>query len=151
MSATAAFTVSSTTTGLGTNLTSCPRSSVRRFATGARESSGFGSPFGLPRCEQRMIFPPSAISFLIVGRAATRRFSSVILPSCRGTLKSHLTRTLWPFTLISSTDFLFNPMLIFLQIHKKWARSKSDRTLTESICVIAKCNNLLHTLTYRLN
>ena len=53
--------------------------------------------------------------------------------------------------MISSTDFLFNPMLIFLQIHKKWARSKSDRTLTESICVIAKCNNLLHTLTYGLN
>ena len=66
-------------------------------------------------------------------------------------LCSHLGRTLWPFTLISSTDFLFNSMLMFLRIHKKWARSKSDRTLTESICVIAKCNNLLHTLTYGLN
>ena len=35
--------------------------------------------------------------------------------------------------MISSTDFLFNPMLIFLQIHKKWARSKSDRTLRWSL------------------
>ena len=31
--------------------------------------------------EQRITFPPSAISFLIVGRAATIRFSSVIFPS----------------------------------------------------------------------
>ena len=29
-----------------------------------------------------------------------------------------------------------------------YARSISDRTLTESICVIAQYNNLLHTLAY---
>ena len=53
-----------------------------------------------------------AINFLIVGSAATRRFSSVILPSFNGTLKSHLQRTRCPFTLISSTDFLFNDITI---------------------------------------
>ena len=120
MSATAAFTVSSTTTGLGTNFTSCPRSSESLTATGARESSGFGSPFGLPRCEQRITFPPSAISFLIVGSAATRRFSSVIFPSISGTLKSHLTRTFFPFTLISSTDFLLSIILPPVYISFKW-------------------------------
>ena len=56
-------------------------------ATGARDSSGFGSPLGFPRWEQRITFPPSAISFLMVGRAATRRFSSVILPSLKGNVK----------------------------------------------------------------
>ena len=66
------------------------------------------SHLGMPKCEQRITFPPSAINFLIVGSAATRRFSSVIFPSCNGTLKSHLTNTFLPFTLISSTDFLFN-------------------------------------------
>ena len=70
--------------------------------------SGFGSPFGLPRWEQRITLPPSLTSFLMVGRAATRRFSSVIFPSFKGTLKSQRTRTLFPFTLISSTDFLFS-------------------------------------------
>ena len=108
MSATAAFALAPTTSGSAANFTSCPRSSESRTATGARDNSGTGCPFGFPRCEQRMTFPPSAISFLIVGSAATRRFSSVIFPSISGTLKSHLTRTFFPFTLISSTDFLFN-------------------------------------------
>ena len=95
--------------------TSCPRSSVNLLATGAKESSGFGSPFGLPRWEQRITFPPSAISFLMVGSAATRRFSSVIFKSAsNGTLKSQRTNTFLPFTLISSTDFLFNILTSFL-------------------------------------
>ena len=38
-----------TTSGSLTNFTSCPSNSVRRFATGARDNSGFGSPFGFPR------------------------------------------------------------------------------------------------------
>ena len=90
---------------------------------GAREiSDRMGSIFGtrgymqvqninnpaFPRCEQRITFPPSAISFLIVGRAATSLFSSVISPFFNGTLKSHLQSTRLPLTLISSTDFLFN-------------------------------------------
>ena len=41
------------------------------------------------------------------------RVSSVIFPSFNGTLKSHLTSTLLPFTLMSSTDFLFNSALIY--------------------------------------
>ena len=47
------------------------RHSERRFATGARDISGLGSPFGLPRWEQRITLPPSAMSFLMVGSAAT--------------------------------------------------------------------------------
>ena len=83
--ATAAFALAPTTSGSAANFTSCPRSSESRTATGARDNSGTGCPLGFPRCEQRMIFPPSAISFLIVGSAATRRFSSVIFPSMKGT------------------------------------------------------------------
>ena len=111
IASTAAFAFSPTTVGSAANFTSCPNNSDNLAATGANDNSGFGSPFGLPMCEQRITFPPSAINFLIVGRAATRRFSSVIFPSTIGTLKSHLTKTLRPFTLISSTDFLLSIML----------------------------------------
>ena len=51
---------------------------------------------------------------------ATRRFSSVIFPSISGTLKSHLTRTFFPFTLISSTDFLLSIILPPVYISFKW-------------------------------
>ena len=109
IASTAALTVSSTTSRLGTNLTSCPRSSVSLLATGARVLVCLSSSvLTFPRCEQRITFPPSAISFLIVGRAATSLFSSVISPFFNGTLKSHLQSTRLPLTLISSTDFLFN-------------------------------------------
>ncbi len=108
MPSTAAFAFGPTTSGSAANFTSWPSSSERRTATGANDNSGFGSPFGLPRWEQRITLPPSPINFLIVGSAATRRFSSVIFPSFNGTLKSQRTRTFFPFTLISSTDFLFS-------------------------------------------
>ena len=111
IAATAALALSPTTVSSAANLTSCPRSSVSLFATGASENALSG-PFGLPRCEQRITLPPSLISFLIVGSAATRRFSSVILPSISCTLKSHLTRTLLSFTLISSTDFLLSILIL---------------------------------------
>ena len=108
IASTAALAFGPTTSGSAANFTSCPRSSESLTATGANDNSGFGSPFGFPRCEQRITFPPSAINFFIVGKAATKRFSSVIFPSCNGTLKSQRTNTLCPFTLISSTDFLLS-------------------------------------------
>ena len=77
-------------------------------ATGASESSGTTDPFGLPRCEQRITLPPSAISFLIVGNDETILVSSVITPLSSGTLKSHLRRTLSPDTLMSSIVFLLS-------------------------------------------
>ena len=107
IASTAALALSPTTVSSAANLTSFPRSSDNLFATGASEKTGSG-PFGLPRCEHRITFPPSLISLFIVGRAATRRVSSVILSPSNGTLKSHLQRTLLPLTLISSTDFLLS-------------------------------------------
>ena len=112
MAATAFFAFSPTTLSSAANTTSLPRCSDSLLATGARLSSGLGSPFGLPRCEQRMTLPPSAMSFLMVGRAATIRFSSVISPFLSGTLKSQRTRTRLPFTLRSSTVFLFNTDIV---------------------------------------
>ena len=113
IASTAALAFGPTTSGSAANFTSCPNSSDKRAATGASVFVFLSSSvLTLPRWEQRITLPPSAISFLIVGRAATRRFSSVILPSFNGTLKSHLQRTLSPFTLISSTVFLFNPMIL---------------------------------------
>ncbi len=44
IASTAAFAFGPTTSGSAANFTSCPRSSDNRFATGARDSSGFGSP-----------------------------------------------------------------------------------------------------------
>ena len=107
IASTAALALSPTTVSSAANLTSCPRSSESLLATGAKEKALSG-PFGLPRCEQRITLPPSAINFLIVGRAATRRVSSVILSPSNGTLKSHLHNTLLPLTLMSSTDFLLS-------------------------------------------
>ena len=107
IASTAALALSPTTVSSAANLTSCPRSSESLLATGANENA-LSAPFGLPRCEQRITFPPSAINFFIVGSAATRRVSSVILSPSNGTLKSHLHKTLLPLTLISSTDFLLS-------------------------------------------
>ena len=74
-----------------------PVQEVRKFILQpVQEMPGFG--FFVFQ-EQRITFPPSAISFLIVGSAATIRFSSVIFPSISGTLKSHLARTSFPFSI----------------------------------------------------
>ena len=62
----------------------------------------------LPTIKKLIADGGKVISFLIVGSAATRRFSSVICPSFKGTLKSQRTKTFFPATLMSSTDFLFN-------------------------------------------
>ena len=66
-----------------TNRTGRPSSSAKRTATGASESSGFGLPLGLPRCEaQRTRAPRSSASRTVgqrlddarvVGDAAARR------------------------------------------------------------------------------
>ena len=112
MAATAALALGPTTSSSAAKTTSLPSFSESLFATGANDSSSLGPFLTLPRCEQRITFPPSFINFLIVGRAATILFSSVITPAFKGTLKSHLTRTLSPFTLISSIDFLLSIILI---------------------------------------
>ena len=104
ISATAFLALSPTTLSSAAKTTSLPSFSERLFATGARESDGTGSPFGLPICEQRITLAPLSIRYLIVGSAPTIRFSSVILPSASsGTLKSQRTKTFLPFTSTSST------------------------------------------------
>ena len=62
------------------SLTSCPRSSLRRAATGARVNFSFLSPLGRPMWEAMTTLAPSAMSFLIVGRALTILRSLVISP-----------------------------------------------------------------------
>ena len=103
IAATAAFAFSPTTVSSSANTTGLPRYSDRRSATGARENFASGPFFGLPRWLHRITLPPSAISFLMVGSAATMRLSLVILPSFIGTLKSQRTSTFLPETLMSST------------------------------------------------
>ncbi len=63
ISATAFFAFSPTTVSSFANTTSLPNFSERRFATGASDNSGFGSPFGFPIWEQSITFPPSFINF----------------------------------------------------------------------------------------
>ena len=93
--AAACFLASSPTVSFA-RTTSCPSSSPSRLATGARENSGFTCPFGRPRCAITTTFALASTRALRVGNAARIRPSSVILPSCNGTLKSERTRTLRP-------------------------------------------------------
>mgnify|MGYP007026103673 CR=1 FL=1 len=74
---TAFLAFSPTTSSSLAKTTSWPRSSESLTATGASENFSSGPFFGLPRCEQRITLPPSAISFLIVGRAAVILLSFV--------------------------------------------------------------------------
>src|SRR5665811_1579639 len=67
-----------------------------RSATGRRRMLSWTLPSGRPRWLARMTMAPWARRALIVGRAATIRLSSVILPSARGTLKSTRTNTRLP-------------------------------------------------------
>ena len=48
-------------------ITSLLRSSVSFFATGARVYFLLNSPFGLPRCEQRITLAPCSDKYLMVG------------------------------------------------------------------------------------
>lgn len=67
IASTAALAFGPTTSLSAANFTSCPNNSESLTATGAKDNSGFGSPFGFPKWEQRITFPPSATNFLIVG------------------------------------------------------------------------------------
>ena len=87
-------------------MTSLPSSSLMRFATIFRLSSGFHSPLGLPMWEQRMTFALWSTRYLMVGMAATIRLSEVMTPFLVGTLKSQRHRTRLPATSMSSMDFL---------------------------------------------
>ena len=67
------------------------------LATTSKENSGFISPFGLPKCEQRITLQLFSNKYLIVGSAATiLLLSTISLFSFNGTLKSHLTKTFFP-------------------------------------------------------
>jgi uncharacterized protein with PQ loop repeat len=88
-----------------------PKRLEKYEATGARENFSSGPFLGLPKCEQSITFAPPSASLLIVGSAAWILLSLVILPSLIGTLKSHRTRTLRPFTFKSFTSFLDNLLI----------------------------------------
>ncbi len=75
-----------------------PSAVVRNSAATFSEYLRFFSPFGLPRWLISMHFPPFSVIAYIVGRLSMILLASVIFPfSSRGTLKSTLTRTLFPF------------------------------------------------------
>ena len=90
-------------------MTGLPSSSLRRAATGFRDSSGLTSPLGLPMWEQATTAAFCSSRYWMVGRAARMRLSSVMtpLPSlAMGTLKSHRSSTFLPATSMSRTVFL---------------------------------------------
>ena len=63
------------------NATGRPSSSLRRAATGRRLISGFGLPFGRPRCDARITHAaPASSAYLIVGSDARMRVSSPMTP-----------------------------------------------------------------------
>ena len=108
ISAAAFLAFSPTTQSSAANFTSCPNISDNLFATGAKDNSGLASPFGFPKWEQSITLALWSTRYFIVGNAPFNLFSSVITPSFSGTLKSHLTRTLFPATCISSIVFLLS-------------------------------------------
>ena len=87
----------------GAKMTSLPSSRPSRFATGARLNFGSNLPFGRPRWEQTMAFPPSSTTRLMVGSVERIRVSSVICSeSSSGTLKSARMMTRLPDSEMSS-------------------------------------------------
>ena len=90
------------------SLTSFPNSLDNSSATGFNENSGLTSPFGLPKCDIKIILAFCSSRYFIVSKAPTILLLSVIFPfSSNGTLKSHLTITFLSFKSISLTVFLF--------------------------------------------
>ena len=97
-----------------TKRTGCSKSSLNRFAQGAKVNSGLRSPFGRPKCDAITTFAPWSIKWRNVGKVARIRVSSVITPSFRGTLKSTRTNTVLFATFIfASESFILSP--IYLQ------------------------------------
>ena len=115
----AAFAFSPTTLSSAANTTSLFNISDNLFATGAKDNSGLASPFGFPKWEHNITFAPFSIKYFIVGSAPFNLFSSVITPSFNGTLKSHLTKTFFPFTFISSIVFLLSIDIVISPLKKK--------------------------------
>jgi hypothetical protein len=83
-----------------------PSSCARRSATGFRRSASFTLPLGRPRWLARMTEAPRSSRWMIVGRLARIRVSSVILPSSSGTLRSARRKTRFPVTSTSRTVLL---------------------------------------------
>ena len=76
-----------------TAVTGTPINSDRCAATGARRRPSTTAPSGRPRWDMSTTRAPCARRASIVGTAARIRVSSLIAPSCIGTLKSTLTST----------------------------------------------------------
>jgi carbon starvation protein len=88
------------------NFTSLPRSSERRSAIGARDNSGFASPFGRPRCAAITSDAPFSRRALIVGSDARILPSSVMTPPLSGTLRSQRRKTRLPCTSRSPNEII---------------------------------------------
>jgi hypothetical protein len=91
------------------NTTVVPSSDDSRSATGCSENSGFGLPFGRPRCDARMAVAPCSSAYLMVGSDDWMRVSSVICPFLIGTLKSTRMNTRRPFRFRSVIERLAIP------------------------------------------
>src|SRR5215831_1969313 len=86
-----------------------PSSSERTRAAGSSESLG-STPFGRPRCDATMSFPPICSTRRSVGRASRIRVSSVTFcRSSSGTLKSTRTKTRFPVSCRSSMERNISP------------------------------------------
>ena len=113
----AAFVLASSPITSSAIITSLPNILDNSFATGFKENSGLNSPFGLPKCEQRIIAQSFSNKYFIVGIAAIILVVSVIFfSSSIGTLKSHLTNTFFPFKSMSLTVFFISISSSYLVI-----------------------------------
>ena len=81
--------------------TGLPSNSLKRFATGAKESSDLTSPLGRPRWAAITTLAPAEIKYSIVGSDALIRPSSVMTPFFNGTLRSQRRKTRFPTSSLS--------------------------------------------------
>ena len=81
------FAFGPTTSGSAANFTSCPSSSERRNSYRCKRQFRFRLSLWFSQMGAKDYLSTVRDQFLIVGRAATRRFSSVIFPSCKRNVK----------------------------------------------------------------
>src|SRR3954466_11104749 len=100
--------VAASPTESSANSTGRPSSSDNLAATGRSEYSGFGLPFGRPRCDATITVAPRPGACRSVGSEARTRVSSPIVPFLIGTLKSTRRNTRFPAR--SRSLMLRNPL-----------------------------------------
>jgi hypothetical protein len=83
-----------------------PKSSSKRFATGARVYFSITCPFGLPKWLIKITAAPLSSAYLIVGKAALILLSDSTTPFFTGTLKSTRINALLPAKSRSSINNL---------------------------------------------